>query len=93
MAADDFTEWNTTGQGLFVDGPGNQLAWLRLLNNDTIFKQFADPSAGPTSAHYEMIFSVSQTRRRGVRVLRATDGAFRTALCRLLRALSPREAS
>ncbi|KAJ3849178.1 hypothetical protein EV368DRAFT_75854 [Lentinula lateritia] len=37
----------------------NQLAWLRLPNNATIFKNNSDPSASNRSAHYEFIVTDS----------------------------------
>lgn len=32
--------------------------WIRLPDNATIFRNISDPSAGPTSGHIELIFSV-----------------------------------
>lgn len=52
-------QWNNNHSGVLGDGGFRQLAWLRLPPTDPIFKTFADPSAGPTSAHYEFIFGVS----------------------------------
>jgi choline dehydrogenase-like flavoprotein len=37
---------------------GAQVGWLRLNKTDKIFNTYKDPSTGPTSAHYELIFSV-----------------------------------
>lgn len=56
---EQFTEYNTTGQGPFVDGATDHLGWFRLPKNTTIFDGIADPSAGPTSPHHEMLFAVS----------------------------------
>ncbi|KLO15613.1 aryl-alcohol oxidase-like protein [Schizopora paradoxa] len=52
-----FVEYNTTGQGTFVDGPADHLGWFRLPNNTTIFENTSDPSAGPTAPHHELLFS------------------------------------
>ena len=49
-------EWNRTHQGLLSWTMGNQMAWLRLPQNDTIIQTHGDPSPGPTSAHYEFIW-------------------------------------
>lgn len=51
-------EWTNNGTGQFVDGLSNLIGWLRL--PDAVFarENFSDPSAGPCSAHYEMIYSV-----------------------------------
>lgn len=59
VAAEQFELWNTTRTGPLTDIPANQVAWLRIPSNSSIFKQFADPAAGPQSAHYELLFSVS----------------------------------
>ncbi|KAF9061468.1 GMC oxidoreductase-domain-containing protein, partial [Rhodocollybia butyracea] len=55
LAAELLQQWNSSHTGDLVLGPGNQLGWLRLPKDASIFKQAADPSAGPTSAHYEFI--------------------------------------
>ncbi|KAJ6451318.1 alcohol oxidase [Mycena sanguinolenta] len=57
LAAEEFVEWNTTRMGPLVGNPGNQLGWLRIPPNSSVFEQFPDPSAGPTAAHYELLFS------------------------------------
>ncbi|KAG1837492.1 GMC oxidoreductase-domain-containing protein, partial [Suillus subluteus] len=55
LAADLLEQWNTTGTGLFSDPGANQIGWMRLAPNSSIFQQYPDPSAGPTSAHYELM--------------------------------------
>lgn len=55
LAADLLAQWNTTGTGLFSDPGANQIGWMRLPPNSSIFQQYPDPSAGPTSAHYEFL--------------------------------------
>ncbi|KZV70517.1 GMC oxidoreductase [Peniophora sp. CONT] len=57
FAAELFDEWNTTRTGPFADGPANVFGWLRVPDNSSIFSNATDPSAGPTSAHFELIFS------------------------------------
>ncbi|KAG2107386.1 aryl-alcohol oxidase-like protein [Suillus discolor] len=55
LAADLLAQWNATGTGLFSDPGANQIGWKRLPSNSSIFQQYPDPSAGPTSAHYELL--------------------------------------
>jgi len=48
------------GDGKYlVDTPASQIGWMRLPENHTIFETEADPSAGPTSPHYELVTAVS----------------------------------
>ncbi len=49
-------EWNQTHQGPLSWTVINQLAWLRLPQNDTIIRTYGDPSPGPTSAHIECLW-------------------------------------
>ena len=51
-------EWMTEKQGLFVDSPGNTLAFMRLPENSKALDGTSDPAAGPQSAHTELIFVV-----------------------------------
>ncbi|KAE9395796.1 aryl-alcohol oxidase-like protein [Gymnopus androsaceus JB14] len=46
-------EWNNSRTGPLVDTVVNQLAWLRLPDIDPA----EDPSAGPDSAHFELLFA------------------------------------
>ncbi|VDB94045.1 unnamed protein product [Peniophora sp. CBMAI 1063] len=59
FAAELFGEWNTTRTGPLADGPANVFGWLRVPDNSSIFSGTIDPSAGPTSAHFEFILSDS----------------------------------
>ena len=53
-------EWNETNPH---KGPlswtiaGNQMAWMRLPENDKIIRTYGDPSVGPTSAHFQIIWA------------------------------------
>ncbi|OBZ73035.1 Pyranose dehydrogenase 1 [Grifola frondosa] len=49
-------QWLETKTGVMVDGPGNHIGWIRIPKNDSIFKTQTDPSAGPTSSHFEFLF-------------------------------------
>lgn len=49
--------WNSSRAGLLSLAPSSQVGWLRLPSNSSIFHNTTDPSAGPTSAHYELIFT------------------------------------
>jgi hypothetical protein len=59
FATAQLVKWQANRTGKFSLGAGNQLGWLRLPDNSPIYKTFKDPSAGPTSAHFEFILSVS----------------------------------
>ncbi|KAF9062948.1 aryl-alcohol-oxidase from pleurotus Eryingii [Rhodocollybia butyracea] len=57
LSAEDLQLWNSTGHGLFADAPANTLGFMRIPQESHIFSKFADPSAGPLSAHLEMLFA------------------------------------
>lgn len=59
LLAEQLQQWESTRTGELVIGPSNQVGWLRLPDNSSIFESAADPSAGPTSAHYQLFFSDS----------------------------------
>jgi hypothetical protein len=58
FAATQLTQWEFNQTGELSLGAANQLGWLRLPNDASIFKTVKDPSAGPTSAHFEFILTV-----------------------------------
>jgi len=58
-AANQLAQWENNHTGEYALGAANQLGWLRLPTNASIFQNVSDPSAGPTSAHFELIFAVS----------------------------------
>ena len=49
-------EWSQTHQGPLSWGLPNHMAWLRLPQDDAIIRTQGDPSPGPTSAHYQLIW-------------------------------------
>ena len=49
-------QWNQTHQGLLSWTVANQIAWLRLPQDDPIIQTYGDPSPGPTSAHFEFMW-------------------------------------
>ncbi|KAI0049315.1 GMC oxidoreductase [Auriscalpium vulgare] len=57
FAGDLVAQWESSHTGELVLGPANQLGWLRLPSTSSIFTTTTDPSAGPTSGHYELIFT------------------------------------
>ncbi|KAJ7187767.1 alcohol oxidase [Mycena filopes] len=57
LAAEEFTEWNTSRTGPLVNNPLGQIGWLRVPDNSSIFGSFPDPAAGPDTPHYELIFA------------------------------------
>ena len=52
-------QWNQTHQGPLSWTIANQMAWLRLPQDDPIIQAYGDPSAGPTSAHFQFIWTNS----------------------------------
>ena len=59
IVAEQLTRWVTNGTGPLVVGPSNQLRWLCMPSNSSIFKTVPDPSAGPKSGHFQLLFTVS----------------------------------
>jgi len=57
FAAAQLAQWQFNRTGELSLGTANQLGWLRIPNDSSIYKTFEDPSAGPTSAHFEFILS------------------------------------
>ena len=57
--AAEIAQWNVTHMGPLTPATAQHIGWLRLPKNDTIFQTYRDPSPGPTSAHYELLFVVS----------------------------------
>ncbi|TBU34310.1 aryl-alcohol-oxidase from pleurotus Eryingii [Dichomitus squalens] len=55
--AEQLALWTNNRTGDFTLGACNQWAWQRLADDDPIFKNVSDPSAGPTSPHFQLIFS------------------------------------
>ncbi|KAI0033466.1 hypothetical protein K488DRAFT_77882 [Vararia minispora EC-137] len=49
-------EWHASKTGLLVDTSENQVAWLRLADDDPIWATEPDPASGPTTAHFEFLF-------------------------------------
>ena len=54
-------QWNQTHQGLLSWTVANQIAWLRLPQDDPIIQAYGDPSPGPTSAHFELVWTNAWT--------------------------------
>ena len=50
-------EWNQTHKGPLSWTLTNQMAWMRLPQSDPIIQTHGDPSPGPTSAHYQFIWT------------------------------------
>lgn len=49
-------EWRENKTGLLVDTSENQVAFLRLAEDDPIWETHPDPASGPTTAHFEFLF-------------------------------------
>ncbi|KAF8164816.1 hypothetical protein B0H34DRAFT_793279 [Crassisporium funariophilum] len=50
-------EWFATKTGILANGITNMLGYLRLPSTASIFSTVQDPSNGPKSAHWELIFT------------------------------------
>ena len=59
FVAEQLVLWQQNRTGELGIATGSQLGWLRLPDNSSIYENTTDPSAGPTSAHFEFIFIVS----------------------------------
>ncbi len=59
LSAEQLELWKVNGSGFLGLPPTNQFNWLR--TNSSVFSSLntTDPSAGPTSANFELIISVS----------------------------------
>ncbi|KAJ7239420.1 aryl-alcohol oxidase [Mycena haematopus] len=54
VAAADVEQWEITQMGILVDSPLAHLVWSRVPNGSF---SIPDPSAGPNTAHYELLFA------------------------------------
>jgi hypothetical protein len=53
------TQYDQTHTGPFSNNPaGNHIGWFRLPEDSPILKQFGDPTGGPNSPHFELMFEV-----------------------------------
>ncbi|RPD62467.1 alcohol oxidase [Lentinus tigrinus ALCF2SS1-7] len=64
LAAEQLALWQANGTGFFGLPPTNQFNWLR--TNSSVFSSLntTDPSAGPTSANFELIISDNFASKR-----------------------------
>ncbi|KAJ3505131.1 hypothetical protein NLJ89_g7572 [Agrocybe chaxingu] len=49
-------QWTTSKTGVIANTVTNNLGFLRIPNNATIFSTVGDPATGPTASHFELIF-------------------------------------
>ncbi|EPQ58624.1 alcohol oxidase [Gloeophyllum trabeum ATCC 11539] len=56
-AGQQFALWQANRTGQLVLSPTNQIGWFRLPENASIWETHPDPTAGPTSSHYEFVFT------------------------------------
>ncbi|KAF8991046.1 hypothetical protein BDQ17DRAFT_1371178 [Cyathus striatus] len=49
-------EWNATRTGPLTHPLNSFVGWMRIPDNSSIYQTAQDPSAGPHSAHFEMLF-------------------------------------
>ncbi|KAI0770378.1 alcohol oxidase [Fomes fomentarius] len=67
LAAQYLAQWELNATGPMSIGPSNQFSWWRIPDADNFFKSYGlpgDPSAGPSSAHYELIPTNSFVSKR-----------------------------
>ncbi|THH15004.1 hypothetical protein EW146_g5405 [Bondarzewia mesenterica] len=57
VLAAELSNYYQTSQGPFVDTLCNHIGWIRVPDNSSIWETGADPSSGPTSGHYELVFA------------------------------------
>ena len=60
LAAEALAQWEHNGTGPYTLGPASLFGWLRIPDAEEFFASYGipDPSAGPTSAHFELITTV-----------------------------------
>jgi choline dehydrogenase-like flavoprotein len=51
-------QWKKTRTGPLTDPGFSQIGWLRVPDDDELLEAYPDPSTGPTSAHFELVFVV-----------------------------------
>ncbi|KAF8148700.1 aryl-alcohol oxidase-like protein [Crassisporium funariophilum] len=50
-------EYDETRGGIMANNPaGNHIGWFRLPGNSPVLREFGDPTGGPHSPHFEMMF-------------------------------------
>ena len=55
----DLALWSDSRSGVFASGTVNNIGWIRLPSNSSIFRTEPDPAPGPKTAHFELLISVS----------------------------------
>ncbi|KAL0564134.1 hypothetical protein V5O48_017921, partial [Marasmius crinis-equi] len=56
LAAEQLEQWMEARSGPLVNAPVIDVGWVRVEEDAEIFERFEDPSAGPNTAHWELIF-------------------------------------
>ena len=51
--------WSDSRSGVLASGTVNNIGWIRLPSNASIFQTVPDPASGPKTAHFELLISVS----------------------------------
>ncbi|KAJ8514729.1 hypothetical protein ONZ45_g7753 [Pleurotus djamor] len=57
LLGEHLQEWTNNGTGFLTLTTSNQLGWLRLPQNATVFSSVDDPSAGPNTPHFGLTLS------------------------------------
>jgi hypothetical protein len=50
--------WLATHHGAISNTVSDLIGWFKLPSTDPVLREHGDPSTGPTSAHFELIFVV-----------------------------------
>jgi len=58
-AAVDLALWTESRSGVFASGTFNNVGWIRLPSNASIFRTVPDPASGPKTAHFQLLIGVS----------------------------------
>ena len=59
LQSEAMEEWQYNRKGILGNSFSSQTGWLRLPDDSAVFDSTADPSAGPRSAHFAVIFTVN----------------------------------
>lgn len=51
--------WNSTRQGVFVNGISQHIGFVRVSDTNPIFNTVSNPASGPNSPHFEIFVSVN----------------------------------
>jgi choline dehydrogenase-like flavoprotein len=62
----DLALWSDSRSGVFASGTFNNVGWIRLPSNASIFRTEPDPASGPKTGHFELLISVGLSVFQGI---------------------------